>query len=133
MIMTSAQILSDIRQNGIELKVEDAKLLFRSARSVSPDLRAAIRTHKTEIMELLQKPTSPVDLEKLEELEKGFTCLDEAPLSAILCVVHPEQPEWWVAFRRTRREQQGLGSSQSAAVLNLAQTEGDVDGDRVTE
>ena len=144
--MTSAQILSETRRRGIELKAIGDKLLFRPAQDVPPELLSAIRTNKTELLYLLGLPedggrtgtpgvahenileTPPVEIEKLREAEAGFSCLDVVPLTVVLCVVDPEQPEHWLAYRRTNRTQQGRGDSQAAAVLELARAEGDASG-----
>jgi hypothetical protein len=128
--VTSVQILSETRRRGIELRAEGDRLLFRSAQTVSPELRTSIRRHKAELLELLRRPvagirtqSSGVDNDRLKKAEKEFTCLDIAPPNVILCIVHPEQPEYWLAYRRTNRKQQGLGGSQATAVLDLARVE----------
>jgi hypothetical protein len=130
--MTSAQIFSEARARGIELRATGDRLLFRSAQTVQPKLRAALRANKTELLEILrqqedahQKGMPGVDAAKLREVEEGFTCLDTAPFSVVLCIADPDQNGCWLAYRRSDRRQQGRGDSQAEAVLALARAEGD--------
>ena len=129
--MLTSQILSETRQQGIELRAEGDKLLFRSERRVPPELREAMRANKPELLKLLRLPenrgptgTQGVGTKKLREAEKGFTCLDLAPPDVILCIAHPDLSGHWLAYRRTNRKQQGCGDSQTMAVLELAGVEG---------
>ena len=122
--MVSAQVISEIRRHGVELRVEGDKLLFRSDRDVPSDLQTSIRTHKAELLQMLRQTESSdltvgADVSKLLEAEAKFSCLDIAPLNVVLCVPDPDHPGYWLAYRRTNRKAQGRGDSQAAAVLEL--------------
>ena len=54
--MTSLQILSEVRRRGIELQAVGDSLRFRSMQAVPPELLSAIRTHRTELLEMLRLP-----------------------------------------------------------------------------
>ena len=122
--MTSVQILSEVHRRGIELQAAGDKLRLRPSRDVPPDLLSAIRIHRAELLELLGLPEDidppGVAVDKLEKAETDFSCLDTVPLNVVLCVVDPDQPEHWVAYRRPDRNRQGRGDSQAEAVLALA-------------
>ena len=135
--MTSLQILSEVRRRGIELQAVGDRLRFRSMQAVPPELLSAIRTHRTELLEMLRLPedggqtgtpsAAPVGIERLEAAEEEFVHLDVVPLDVVLCIGDPEQPGCWLAYRRMNRTRQGRGDSQATAVLELARAEGDAD------
>ena len=126
MTQIPAQILSEARRRGIELRAVKHRLFFRSPQTVPSELLSAIRTHRAEILEALLhddsrsiSPKGLVDVEKLKAAEAAFTCLDHAPKDVVLCVSHPERDSYWVAYRRTDRTRQGTGDSQADAVMML--------------
>ena len=59
--MTVAAILSALSGLGIELRVEDGQLVAYRPPDVTipPDLAAAVRTHKAELIRLLSEPSGP--------------------------------------------------------------------------
>jgi hypothetical protein len=58
--MTAAQLLQDIRRAGLTLKCDGESILVAPAGQLPPDLRAGIKTHRRELLDLLREPTVSV-------------------------------------------------------------------------
>jgi hypothetical protein len=58
--MTAAQLLQDVCRAGFALKCDGESILVAPAGQLPPDLRAAIKTHRRELLDLLREPTVSV-------------------------------------------------------------------------
>ena len=83
--MTSSKILSEIQGRGIQLRTAGNRLMLRPMKAVTPDLLEAIKSHRTELLKILNSEVglAPASNEQLVEAESEFTCLDTAPLNAV--------------------------------------------------
>ena len=124
--LTPSQVLEEARRLGIELKASGDKLLIRCDQTVPEELTAALRGCKAELLDLLRQMDTPhrseVNVERLKRAEANSR-MDAAPPDVVLCIPDPDQPDNWLAYRRTNRTLQGCGDTQAVAVLDLAKVE----------
>jgi len=57
--MTAEVLLEQLERNGLKVKASGDKLLVAPRGAIGPDVRALLLEHKSEILELLQKPVAP--------------------------------------------------------------------------
>ena len=68
--MTAEELLAQVEELGIVLKPEGDRLLYRPVEAVQPELLAQLRTHKSELLDLLTWPEECLAAER----EHGHPC-----------------------------------------------------------
>ena len=51
--MTATELLDDLAERGIEIRADSGNLVCRPKRAVTPEVRATIRNHKSELLAIL--------------------------------------------------------------------------------
>ena len=70
--MTASEILTKLRENGIALKTHGARLFFfDGSGKMTPALKAQVRTHKPQIIDLVRAPKQEI----INRVAQGFDLL----------------------------------------------------------
>ncbi len=122
--MTAFELLQDFRSRGVLLEVQNGKLRFAPKGAVTPELRAALKEHKDDLLVLLAEksgepktaigePAEPAEPGNDVRRRTSFTALAVAFLTAVeslLVTVKDERP----AVLRTPQLKRDLKATENA-------------------
>jgi hypothetical protein len=104
--VSAAEVLSDLRAAGIELRVEGARLRFRPA-TISAETRALLVAHEKEIISLIERPARGTPALRAED-EALLAAVDQmdrvdaAPRLAVATCPACRGDEFWASRWRER-------------------------------